>query len=92
MFVLGAEIKQYVMSCRVLGMDIENAVLHAVCENLRANGAEDVLANVMETPSNMPCRLLYRSVGFKDDVGSGIYRLPGTMIVEKPAHVSLVWR
>jgi FkbH-like protein len=64
-FVKGPDIQQYVMSCRVLGMDIEIATLEHLVQMIRTKtGSLDVTAQFHETASNTPCRDMYPRFGF----------------------------
>jgi len=60
----GEVIEQFVMSCRVIGMDVEDAVLSKILERIRANGGNVVTAKLVETKDNFPCRDLYLKCGF----------------------------
>jgi FkbH-like protein len=69
-FCRDGEIVQYVMSCRVLGMDIELAVLAVVVEYLRAGGYREVRGTVLPTPVNGPCRDVFERSGFRRCLGN----------------------
>ncbi|HLH93483.1 MAG TPA: HAD-IIIC family phosphatase [Xanthobacteraceae bacterium] len=78
-------IDQFVMSCRVLGLDVETAVVAALSKRLQ-NG-RDLAARLEATDANLPCRDLYDRCGFKQD---GNYWIkPRAHTVEAPAHVAL---
>lgn len=68
-FTIDDEILQFVMSCRVLGMDIEVAAVGHMVERLRKAGAGRISARIVETPSNTPCRTVFEKAGFaqRDD-------------------------
>lgn len=53
---------QFVMSCRVLGLDVEKAVLTRIIHHLQD---KVITAEVIATPSNFVCRKLYQQMGFK---------------------------
>jgi FkbH-like protein len=57
-------IVQYVMSCRVLGLDVEKAVLAYVTGLVQETGATIINAVLVETVANFPCRKLYSDSGF----------------------------
>ena len=63
----GGHIAQWVMSCRVIGMGVEQAVMHALVTNLRAHGAQAIRADLIATNVNQPCQSLYSSSGFEAD-------------------------
>lgn len=69
----GAEILQMVMSCRVNGLDVELAALSRLTTLLRAAGAKDISAALVETKLNLLCRDLWSRCGFRDD--GGLWRL-----------------
>jgi FkbH-like protein len=65
-----SEISQFVMSCRVLGMDIEIAALQCIASKISSeNFNASVSGSIVETDTNMPCRDVYLKSGFilKDD-------------------------
>ncbi|MCM2292767.1 HAD-IIIC family phosphatase [Allorhizobium sp. BGMRC 0089] len=67
-FIKANEIIQFVMSCRVLGMDIENSILIEMINSIRSSDADGhIIAKFVETPSNTPCRQVYSSIGFEKD-------------------------
>jgi FkbH-like protein len=57
-------IEQWVMSCRVLGYDIERAVMHRLVESIRLDRERRVYGTIVETPANIPCRDLFQKCGF----------------------------
>lgn len=67
--VRGGCIEQFVMSCRVIGLDVENEVVARLIVTLRAAGVAAVSALLVETEANFPCRDLYERCGFarRDD-------------------------
>ena len=68
----GPNIDQFVMSCRVFGLGVEQAALNAI----RARDARITSATLLETPRNGPCRLLYRSAGWSAGDGGWLAVLP----------------
>ena len=85
--VNGAEIDQWVMSCRVLGYQVENAVMAAIVRGLRAAGAAAVRGRLIETDVNFPCRSLFAACGFAQD--GEWWTLDADRVVEVPGHVVL---
>lgn len=68
LYIKDTEIVQYVMSCRVLGMEIEE---FAVAEAVRLLRSEhktpiDITAQIIETVDNTPCRKVYLHAGFRE--------------------------
>jgi len=86
-FIRAQEITQFVMSCRVLGMEIEIAVLHSLISLIRINNRLEVTASIVPTEANTPCRELYRNCNFIESDGS--YLLPVTHEMVNPSHIDV---
>lgn len=80
-------IDQWVMSCRILGLDIEIAVMEQVVEWARARGPGDVKGVLVSTDANFPCRDLFQKCGFMSDGLSWV--LSATATLPKAPHVSI---
>jgi FkbH-like protein len=81
----GASIVQWVMSCRVLGYQIEQAVMATIIDII-AEGAT-VEGTLIETEVNFPCRSLFASCGFERD--GTRWSLPQGARVALPGHVTM---
>jgi len=90
LFIEGACIFQYVMSCRVLGMEVEKAAVAHVVSIMRQSGNELIKAPLLETPDNTPCRDVYSKSGFREseagDEGHLFLLNPGDIAV-MPTHI-----
>lgn len=85
----GNEILQFVMSCRVLGVEIEAAVIGAIVEELRGDSAGcEIHGTIVDTKTNRPCRLLYSSAGFAQ-ASPGRFVLAQNSKARTVSHVSL---
>jgi FkbH-like protein len=62
----GGEIAGFVMSCRVIGLGVEHALMGVVLDAL-ADRHGEALARIVETPRNGPVRNLYADHGFAFD-------------------------
>ncbi len=62
-----AEIESLVLSCRVLGRDVESAVLGWVCTVTRRSGYHQILGRLVRTERNQPAQALYPDHGFTPD-------------------------
>ena len=69
----GGEILNVVLSCRVIGLGGEHALLAAVVADAAAHGA--LAGRIVATDRNTPARHLYRDAGFCDE-GQGRWALP----------------
>lgn len=87
-FARGSEIVQYVMSCRVLGMEIELAALNTVVLDVRSRGAGAIFGQVVPTSVNTPCRDVFVRCGFQPRAGADdVFELPSDQKVAIPGHV-----
>jgi FkbH-like protein len=61
-----AHIAQFVMSCRVAGLDVEIAALAEIVHALADSGARTVTAALVHTDANLLCRDLFERCGFEN--------------------------
>lgn len=76
-------IRQYVMSCRVLGLDAEIGFLRNICLDLLEKN-DVVKGRIIETDANILCRDLFARLGFEQAGDS--WRLKA-MTIEEPEHL-----
>jgi FkbH-like protein len=50
-----ARLVDFLLSCRVIGRTIEDAMLHVAIAHARARGAKEIVAEFVRTPRNGPC-------------------------------------
>jgi FkbH-like protein len=89
-FINADVVVQFVMSCRILGMGIELAVLARIVTDLRGSGGLPVQASILKTESNSPCRDLFSRAGFEElwqRNATTWYRLPAGRVLEVPSHI-----
>lgn len=67
------EILTFAISCRVLGLGVERALLSLMMEDKRTC-VRALTGRIIETPRNLPVRNLYRNAGFSE-VSDGIWRI-----------------
>lgn len=93
LYAKGTEIVQFVMSCRVLGMDVEKAALAYLCARIReGRPAAAITATLVETSANGPCRDVFARTGFTRLPAGGdgpAFRLAPDQDVVVPAHVAV---
>lgn len=58
------EIDSFLLSCRVLGRDIEDALLCALVKRIKGAGGSTVKAKLVKTKKNEPARGFYKKIGF----------------------------
>ena len=57
-----ARIVDFILSCRVMGRKIEEALLAIAIQSARKSGAKDVSARYIPTPKNKPCLDFFKSL------------------------------
>jgi FkbH-like protein len=77
-------IEQFVMSCRVFGLEVEKAVIAELSQRMQG---EPIIGRLKQTEANLPARDLYARCGFSEN-GDDWIRPPGKHI-EMPSHVEL---
>jgi FkbH-like protein len=84
----GNRIVQWVMSCRVLGMAVEQSVMAALVAHLRAAGPQEIEADFVATAVNGPCHQPLPRSGFVASTDRWV--LPGDQAPSPPLYVTLV--
>ncbi len=87
---LGEEthVTDFVLSCRVLGRDIERVMVRTIVDHARDAGARTVVAEYLPTPRNAPALQFWQRSGFTRDgevfrwVASEPYGVPDFITVE----------
>ena len=69
------EIDTWLMSCRVLGRDVEKLVYNRLVEAARVAGAKTLVGRYLPTAKNGLVKDLFRELGFSSE-GEGLWRLP----------------
>ena len=83
-------IEHLVMSCRALGLAIEDAFLAHLGRQLASNGGGVMLGKLLPTDANLACRQLYSRNGFAQvDGDPGLWSRPLAAPFALPVHVSL---
>jgi FkbH-like protein len=82
-----SHIVQFVMSCRVLGMEVEIAALSEILRVIYEGGFGSARASLEETDMNLLCRDLYERCGFNRRGDQWIR--PLIPLLEKPSHIRI---
>ena len=83
----GCSVEQYVMSCRVIGLDVELAVLGKVVRRITARTASTVRGKSVDTEHNLLSRDLFERAGFSPVEGEWV--LSPNARVPIPPHVAI---
>lgn len=85
------EIVQFVMSCRVLGLEIETSALKTLVQRVRNEGyLGEITTSVVETDANMACRDVYSRAGFVKE-GDERFVLRQQSLGEPSGHLHIIW-
>ncbi len=77
------ELDTLLLSCRVIGRQVETALLAQLAARVRARGGRMLDAKLVRTPKNAPAHDVFDRHGF-DAVGDGHWRLPLDRTIERP--------
>lgn len=88
LIVDAAGIRQFVMSCRIMGLEAECAAVAHVMQVLRGRGHRRMIGAMLHTDRNLPCRDLYHRCGFTPCEG-GWERDLAAEPLAIPAHIRL---
>lgn len=70
-----ARIVDFVLSCRVIGRKVEETMLHALVEEVRAWRVHEVFAEYVPTPRNAPCLEFWLKSGFVVNGGKSFHHM-----------------
>jgi FkbH-like protein len=89
-WVEGNRVEHLVMSCRALGLGIEDAFLAHVADRMSRDNARTMLGQLQPTSANLACRELYRRNGFTQARDNPVLWTRALAApLPMPAHVSL---
>ena len=80
-------IEQFVMSCRIMGLDAEVAAVAHVANTIADTGADRVTGLIVETDRNVPCRNIFSRCGF--DRSTREWIRPTLTRAKIPAHIEI---
>jgi FkbH-like protein len=80
-------IQQFVMSCRIMGLEAEAAAIAQITTIFADDGAENIFAAMVETDRNLPCREVYSNLGFVETTGG--WQRATTPPLATPAHITM---
>jgi FkbH-like protein len=80
-------IRQFVMSCRVMGLGVETAAVARIGQILHARGNWPIQAVIVNTERNLPCRDVYERCGFT--LNGAIWQYASADLPSTPAHITM---
>jgi FkbH-like protein len=86
-------IDTFLLSCRVMGRGIENALLSVTIDQIKGRGAVDkVIGEYIETKKNLPAKDFYEKQGFKRiESSNGLHFEfdPNTQVIDAPNYFQI---
>ncbi len=87
LIIAPGEIQQFVMSCRVMSLEVEVAAIAYISGIFRKRGSHQVTAAMVVTDRNLPCRDVFSQCGFTE-IG-GKWQMDLAEELQIPAHITL---
>jgi FkbH-like protein len=89
-----ARVADFVLSCRVIGRGVEQAILHVLAEHTRSAGAKELVAEYRPTDRNGPCKAFFEEQSglarqdrvFVWDLARAYPPPAHVLVSERPAH------
>ncbi len=85
-----ARIADFILSCRVMGRKIEEALLAIAIQSARESGVKDVTARYRPTPKNKPCLDFFKSLAPRFRQQGDNFVLDARQPFTVPGHIQLV--
>ena len=82
-------VTDYVLSCRVMGRRVEEAIVHQITESARKLGAKKLKAIYKPTPKNQPCLDFWQSSGFEYE-GENVFAWDLSKPYPRPGAIELI--
>ncbi len=86
-----AQIVDFILSCRVMGRKIEEAMLSTAIQYARDRGAQKVFARYIATPKNKPCLDFFKSLAPRFRQQGENFIRDGKKPFPVPGHIELVF-
>ena len=80
-------IDTFLLSCRIMGRGIEDAILSQILKDAKQNGVEEVRAKFIPTEKNKPSENFLSDFGFKKQENFWIYKLNND--IKSPNHLKV---
>ena len=80
-------IDTFLLSCRVMGRGVENAILSEILKDAKDNGVNEIKAEFIPTEKNKPAENFLSDFGFKKQENFWIYKLNND--IKSPKHLQV---
>ena len=89
LIVLSERIEQMVMSCRVVGLDVEFIAVSETIRLMREQGAQEIRARLVQTSSNLLCQTMFERCGLAQDDEEWCFKA-GDNFLSQPSYIKVV--
>jgi len=80
-------IDTFLLSCRVMGRRVENAIMSHILNDAKRNNIKKVIANYIATKKNKPCETFLDDYGYKKEGEHWIFDTQNE--IKTPKHIEL---
>ena len=80
-------IDTFLLSCRIMGRGVENAILSQILKEAKLNGVEELRAEFIPTPKNKPAENFLADYGFTKQDNFWVYKLNND--IKSPNHLKV---
>jgi len=80
-------IDTFLLSCRIIGRGVENAILSQILTDAKAHGVDEVKAEFIPTQKNRPAENFLSDFGFEKKENFWIYKLNNE--IKSPNHLKV---
>ena len=77
----------FLLSCRVMGRNIENAIMSYIINQANKNGVKKITASYIPTNKNIPCSSFLKEFGFKNIEGKWMFEING--LINIPEYIQI---
>ena len=82
-------IVDFILSCRVMGRNVEEVMVHTAVQHAMEGGADKVQANFLPTERNRPCLDFWTKSGFAE-IEENLFEWPGNQPYPYPSWIDVV--
>jgi FkbH-like protein len=89
MLITGNTIEQFVMSCRIFGLEVEKVCVAYAVNRIVSSGAPTVDGKIQTNRKNLLSADIFRQNGFNES-SEGLWRSAPGLVLSTPSHITIV--
>ncbi len=82
------QIIDFILSCRVMGRKVEEAMLFTLIKDVQSKGIEEIYAKYLPTAKNKPCLRFFESSVFKK-IDDFLFKLDVNQQISEPPNIQI---